>query len=756
MNLTKSQIQGFNPAALTAIGDAWTSIGTSVESLFDRYVDAVTKSGAEYWEGDTAEAAQSRASSDRKAAVEVVDHVQAIADRARQGFHEIDGPLQRARAAILGAETECLTVSETLVVGGGVGSTREALITQWQNEIDDAVRATASADATVRDALAAAREGLRLFFTSAATLGGDQGQSDAKALVTDPSALTPEQQQRLVEAGHLTPEQLVALQSGETTAIPVSQMEYLEQLARAMDGKNPQEIADIVGRLPEDARGGVADALQILSNENVTATVAGDDGVPTGGGFDRLPESMRAALTRDDLVVYSFERAGTTVLPSIALNGVGDSQAIASIVDAGSDPYKSNSTLDSHLLDVGRQYLHAQVEHEQGDEPFTEFFTVDGYGTNDTRITEDIFAAVGPDKIAVHDAVTNTEHGPTFVRDSLTHNWSDDGAAVSSLFAFGPADSVVTDPGNPLDVATAERTGRIMSAVGEAIATDEWTHLSDIPQADQQSVGQLNPNLLNTLAHSMSPYIPDMAGLPSQDRPGFDNLWVDPSHTGKYAGAAQVFALMNTDAPTGEYFVSEVQNHILSAEGRYAENPRDPYSGQQLMTVGILHGLTDVGVRTGLEDQYTDKAELAQAVYERKSGAYDILMTLGTAGIGELPGGGYTNTMIDLVGDPLRDSLVGPQPDGPQEATLSGYDPFHDYYNILTAQPNLPSGVTADMKEMFDADGTLRPYEPDSGRSQDTRQQSGLETMFNRLGNPGDGNSNRISDAYGRVILKDG
>ena len=60
------------------------------------------------------------------------------------------------------------------------------------------------------------------------------------------------------------------------------------------------------------------------------------------------------------------------------------------------------------------------------------------------------------------------------------------------------------------------------------------------------------------------------------------------------------------------------------------------------------------------------------------------------------------------------------------------------------------------MKERFDADGTLRPYEPDSGRSQDTRQQSGLETMFNRLGNPGDGNSSRISDAYGRVILKDG
>ncbi|WP_072804144.1 TPR repeat region-containing protein [Rhodococcoides yunnanense] len=759
MSLTRTQIQAWNPSTLTDIANAWTTLGSSVESLFDRYVDAVTKSGADYWEGGTAEAAQTRASSDRKAAVEVVDHVQAIADRARRGFYEIDGPLQRVRAAILGAETECLTVSDALTVGGGfilADEERTARITLWQSEIDDAASATESADKTVRDALASAREGLRLFFTSAATLGGEQGKSDASALVSDPSALTPEQQHRLVEAGRLTPEQLDALRTGETATIPASQMEYLEQLARAMDGKSPQEIADIVGRLPEDARGGVADALQILSNDKVTATVVGDSDVPTHGGFDRLPESIRASLTRDDLVVEGYERVGYTVLPSIALNGVADNQAIASIVDAGSDEYKNGSSLDSHLLDVGRQYLDAQVRHEQNPDHTTEFFTLDGYGTKDTRITEDIFAAVGSDKIAVHDAVTDADRGQDFIRDTLTHHWSDDGHAVSSLFDFDPADSVVADPNNAEDVATAERTGGIMSAVGKAIATDEWSHLSDVAETDRQSVGQLNPKLLNTLSHSMSPYIADLAGLPSDDRPGFDNSWVDPSHTGKYAGATQVFALMNTDHDAGTYFTEHAQAEILASEGRYAEDPRDAYAGRQLMTVGILHGLVDEGITTGLQDEYSDKAELAQAAYDRKSAAFDALSTLGTAGIGELPGGGYVNTMIDLVGDPLKDSLVGVEPDGPHEATLAGYDPFHDFYNILSARPDLPPDVTRKFEDMFDEDGTLLPYDPADSRGLDTRQQTALETMFNRLGNASDGNSHRIADAYGRVILKDG
>ncbi len=767
MTLTRSQIESWAPSELTDIGDGWTKLGTEVESLFQQYVDAVTKTGADYWEGETAEAAQSRALSDRSAALEVVDRVNALADRARQGFHEVDSPLQRVRLAILGAETDCLIVSESLFVSGGylsgiseslvvsglmpVSDERQERIAYWQQEISDAALATELADHAVQQALASGREGLLLSFTSAATLGGEQGSSDAAALATDPSSLSPEQQRRLVEAGHLTPEQLEALSAGETTSIPASQMEYLERLGRAFDGKSPQEIADIIDRLPSDAKAGVADALQILSNDNVSATVVGDSEVPTKGGFDRLPDSIRESLTRDDLVVSGLECSGNLHLSSIALNGVADNQAIAQIVAAGNDEYKSGSTLDSHLLDVGRQYLDAQVRHEQNPDSKTEFFLVDGYGTQETRITEDIFAAVGPDKVAVLEAVTDPEHGQDFVRDTLSHNWSDDGDAVSSLFSFEAADSVVTDPGNPADVARAERTGGIMSAVGEAIATDDWDALKNVPEAGGQSVGQLNPQLLQTLGHSMSPYIPDLAGMQSDDRPGFDIGWVDPAHTGNYSGSAQVFALMNTDTATGTDFIAHTNAEILAAEGRYAEDPRDPYSGMHLTETGTLHGLTDKGVMLAMEDQYEDDADRAQAEYDRKSAGFDAMLTLTTAGIGEIPvAGGYANTMIDLVGDPLKESLVGPEPGGPQDATLKGFDMSRDFYNMLAATPDLPPDVTSGLADLLDENGALRPYE------NRVEFQTGVETMFNRLGNPADGNFSRMLNAYQQVILKDG
>ncbi|WP_441347175.1 TPR repeat region-containing protein [Rhodococcus sp. OK302] len=44
------------------------------------------------------------------------------------------------------------------------------------------------------------------------------------------------------------------LECGDTAAIPASQMEYLNQLSRSLDGKTPQQIEDLLSKLPPDAR----------------------------------------------------------------------------------------------------------------------------------------------------------------------------------------------------------------------------------------------------------------------------------------------------------------------------------------------------------------------------------------------------------------------------------------------------------------------------------------------------------------------
>ncbi|GCE39677.1 hypothetical protein Rhow_003201 [Rhodococcus wratislaviensis] len=761
MSLTRTQIESWNPATLTEIGDAWIALGTKVEDLFTRYVDGVTRVNDAYWEGKTAEAAQNRANADKKTALVVVDQLEALANRAKQGFHDVDAPLQRARMAIVAAESAGFRVADDLTVTdpGTPDPDNDRLneMTGWQRDITDAASATETADATVRDAFASARDGLRATFTSAAALGSDQGASDGTQLVSDPAGLNPEQIQRLTEAGELTPEQLDAVNSGNAATIPASQMEYLNQVSRSLDGKSPQEIQQIMDKLPPDSARALANSLQIVSNDKITATVKGDSQVPTTGGLNLLPDKMVESLTRDDLVTRDFKMVGATGASSVELHGVADNQAIAEIVQAGDAQYKNGSSLDQHLLDVGRQYLDAQVAHEQNPNHKFEYFTVDGRGTEDTAITEGIFTAVGDDKIAVQNAVTQPDTGQNLVRDILTHNWSDNGQAAASMFRFDDADATVEDPNNPADVEAATRSGQIMSAVAENMSAD-WDTLRGIPGSGGQSVGEVNPDLLRTMSHSMSPYISDLAGAGRSENPGFDiGTWADPSDNNHFGGSSNVFAVMNTDPEAGTHFTQSSMQEILAAEGRYAHDPAAPLAGGDLSTAGRIHGLMDRGLLLSTEDSYSDKAEQAQAIYDRKAAAYGALTSIGSVGLDRLPGGEFINTMIDAGGDPLQDAVIGKAPGPAPSVALEAPDFYRDYYNILQATPELPANFRQEYSWAFDESGNLLSWDDvRSNPNLDLRSKDGYQDMFNHLGDPADGNGERIRNGYDDVVRNDG
>lgn len=760
MTPTRTQITAWDPTALTTIADAWISLGVRAEDLFIRYLNSVTMVNGTHWEGKTAEAAQDRADADKKTATEVVDALEAVAKIAQDGYYTIEAPLKRARLAIDAAELDRFLVSESLLVTDlavDPDAERVALLTERQRELTDAADAAEKADSDVRTSLSGARDGLLATFVSAATSGGEQGKNDSEALVGHPGSMTPEQLQRLSENGHLTPEQAAALERGETATIPASQMEYLNQLSRSLDGKSPTEIEELLSKLPPDAQAAVANSLQILSNENVSASVAGDSEIPTTGGFDALPDKMQESLTRDDLVVRSFEVVGGWGSDSIALNGVADNQAIADIVAMGESQYKSGSALDTALLDVGQKYLDAQVEHEQNPDHKFEYFTVDGSGTQDMEITEKIFAAVGDDKIAVDAAVNDPDTGSDFVKDVLSHNWTDDGQAASALFDFPDGDATVENPDDPNDVATATRSGSIMSAVAEAVSTDDaWKLLSNVPETDGQSVGQLNPDLLQTVSSSMSPYMLDLAGGSGADVAGFDGTdWADPNQNNQYKGSANVFALMNTDDEAGKIFTQAAIAEQLASEGRYAAAPTAPDAGAELMAAGTLHGLMDRGMLEAVQDQYDDKAAQAQAIYDRKEAAFTALSTLGSFGIDKLPGGEFINLMVDASGDSLQESIVGAEPDGADHATLNAPNFYHDYYNILRAVPELPEEFRSTYGELFDESGVLKDWDTITLEVMDSKiRNNAYETMLMQLTGNHDGH--QIRDSYEDVVRFDG
>lgn len=54
MTLTPDQIRSWDLEPLNNIAQAWSTLGSRIDELFDEYVGAVTRVGDEYWEGITA------------------------------------------------------------------------------------------------------------------------------------------------------------------------------------------------------------------------------------------------------------------------------------------------------------------------------------------------------------------------------------------------------------------------------------------------------------------------------------------------------------------------------------------------------------------------------------------------------------------------------------------------------------------------------------------------------------------------------
>lgn len=758
-------LRNCNPSALNELADGWVAVGTGLETVFTRYVDAVAKVEGTHWEGQAAEAAQGRAAGDLKTMQVLADKLEALAQRARLGYGEISAPLQRARGILAEAESLGITASPSLTLFPTGNDVAVSKLAQLQQDLNDAVQSAMRADIAVRDALNGARPDLTAAFSSKAALGVEQGKADGAGLANDPSHLTPEATQRLIEAGQLTPEQLAAVQRGENTTIPASQMEYLTQVSRSLDGKSPQEIEQIMSKLPPDGQRALSNTFQIVSNEKINAGVTTDPAIPKTGGADQLPSKLQASLTRDDLVTTQFHQTGSAITPSIELNGVADNQATARIIGAGDPQYRAGSAVDRELMEVGRKYLDAQVSHEQmPDRKFTSF-TVDGKGAADnSAITEGIFSAVGQDKFAVESVVTG-DHGKDFVSDSLTHNWSDNGKAVSSVFNFGEHDATVEDPRNPADVQTATRTGRIMQVVAEATSSDEaWKLMSNVPNADGQSVGQLNPDLLRTVSHNMAPYVSDLAGADQPNRPGFDLLrsdhtsWADPKGNNSFSGSANIFALMNTDEAAGKEFNAAAISELVQNEARFAANPTDPNAGGWLSTSGRLHGLIDKGNMIEIQDRYDDQHSQEEQSYKRKAAAFDAAkaaLSFGS-GFGGVPEKlGYA--LINGSGDSLKDAITGGKPGPASLAGLSSVDFYRDDYSILSARQDqglpLPA-VPPQYSWMVDGSGKLLSYDDMQIKlGNDPQRKDAFEWMVTQLGG---GDGHQIRNAYSDVVRKDG
>lgn len=766
MTLTLSQIMTWDPSVLTEIGNAWTALGSKVDDLFSRYKSAVAAVNGGHWQGAAADATLHRAEADQRAAHQVVGHLDRAAAIATNGFHSINEPLQRARNAIAEATSAGYLVREDLSVYKPGKSTEddEKAMRGLADRIKSAANDTEAADNAVRNALSATRDDLRAAFTAPTALGGAQARADATQLLKDPSHLTPEQLKRLAAAGSLTDAQLEALRAGDQVNIPASQLAYLNGLARSLDGKTPQEIEAILNALPAEARQHVANALQLVSTDRVTASVAGDKDIPTHGGFALLPDRYRESLSRGDLVVTKSIGMNSTML-----RGVKDNQSIARVAGMSDDRYKAGSALDQRLMDVGRQYLHAQVHSEQDRNGFLSidnegnpWLTSDPHGS--LRVTEDIFRAVAPDKIALHDAVVNPSHGQDFVTDLLTHrSWADGGEAAKSLFRFNGDEQFVRPGESHAGYAMAARDGEIMQAVAHAMSSDAARNLMfDVPGTNHQSVGQLNPELMRQVATSMAPYIPDLAGAsaaPDRLTAGFDvglgeQNWANTDN--RHGGLSNIMSIFDSDLtknPThpgaGEIFNAAAFAAMSSQEGIFAHDPHAPNAGSHLIASGTIQGAVDQGLMTALQTDATNHQANLHDVWQHKKDAWDTWQRLAGVAEGEVkkagPFGkafGYADELFgDQIKDGLKNDFVGKEPDKNVTVGQIPAPNWERLYNETLVQ--VPPGtfspeLRGKYSWAFDADGNVLGYDQALTNAglrgmQDTDIENAYKVLLNSL-----------------------
>ncbi|MFD6390963.1 hypothetical protein [Nocardia sp. NPDC060259] len=743
---------------LLELGDAWIGVGAELEGLFNEYQAAVTTVNGSYWDGQTADAAQSRAQSDNKTMQVLADKLEAIGTRAKQGYDEINPPLLRARGAIMEAQRRNYQIADSLALSLQNATAEQAKeLETLQTELNGAVRSAMQADIAVRDALNAARTELRVAFVSAAALGGPQAKADGQQLIDNPGGMSPEAQQRLIEAGQLTPDQLSALQRGDTATIPASQMEYLNELSRSLDGKSPREIEQMVSKLPPDAQKAVANSFQIMSTPGVNAgPVAADDKELRNsgkGGLAVLPQQMQSSLTRSDLVTKD---SVYLVNKEVNLNGVADNKAIAKMIGSGDPQYMVGTDVDRKLLDVGSKYLAGIEDYKDDDHGWvgSTRLQIDGGSGGSHGVVDSFFTTAGKDKVAVEALVTG-EGKEELYNNITSHAWTDKGAAPATLFQFADGAATIENPNDPADVKAAERHGKIMSSAAEYLSGGgdpgaRWSELTSLDSVGNHTLGERNPLLTQALATGFAPHIETMVGGTSPNTTGFNipvtydkdkgevSSWLDPDGNGTYRGTNNIFSILATDEPSGE----KVSEAIESAKDRmmqeYADAPSSPGSSSKLGMIGTLQGLAngsaDASEAARVYGDYGDQLTR----HNDMQSAFDLPQTI----LGDVP----------FVGSYLDMGIENMKPDAPEveDPKVSSAPNFNRMNYEILERMAIPVDQQSRYGELFD-NGGMRTWE-DIQRSPNRQALVAQSAeLFDSL-DRGDGNSSAIEDAYRRMM----
>nr|WP_078325193.1 WXG100 family type VII secretion target [Mycobacteroides salmoniphilum] len=397
--------------------------------------------------------------------------------------------------------------------------------------------------------------------------------------------------------------------------LTAEQGSYLSQMQAQQKGMTVEELKTAEARLG-DQKHIIGDSWQLMSNENVrfpktetTVDALDDPNNVVKGGFDQLPDSARNTI----------------------LNGGYDTQA---------DPRKIQDLTDiTDMVRDGRRELQTGTEIDRELIRLADR-RMDLPPPSDDWQVRDIFTSAGRDHQVIHDHLRGDD-GNDFLHDITAAPWVDKGAAAGSLFSW--TNEQATGPEAEIAAETAQKYATYIGS-DPKLLTDQG------PFANQ-TLGQVNPELVKAFAHGLTPYMDDIASVSGAGRDGdkFDPL--DPTNSER-PNAKRLFAVLGTQQDAYVEFNGAADRLALDRAHNYAEDVKNgvPVSKDdaRLLDSAILKGLVASGTAEGLHAIGLNDAE----AQKWRGYAYD-------AGAKTLLG---SNPLVGAFAAAMKDSIIGAPP----------------------------------------------------------------------------------------------
>lgn len=442
-------------------------------------------------------------------------------------------------------------------------------------------------------------------------------------------ALSPEEQAKRDVAATLSGDEgaaarvedvLGSIQPGQD--LSPAQDAYLSQMQSQQKGMGVSDLAEAEQRLGEH-RNVIADSWQLMSNDDVYFSGAGDD---KHGSASQLPDSVQKTLQQAD--VLSGNRGG-----DMRLVNADDLNRISEIVQHGDSSLQTGTELDREMIRasdrVMDKYFPGQIPTEE-----------------QTTVAQNIFESAGRDHQIVHDHMLGThgDNGDDFLHDINTIDWPDDGKAAGSLIDWTH------------DAATTSESD-IASATAEKYAQYVGSHKNDLmSMSGGQTLGELNPELVKGYAHGLTPYMADIASL-SSGNPNDQFGFLDQANPERPV-AKGLFSVLATQQDAYAEFNGAADQLALDRAHQYAEDVKHGVdvrgNDPRLLEGAVLRGLVDSGSAEAAHALNLSNAE----AHEWRKQAYNVGVT-GLSAVSGPVGG----PLVSTFGAAMESSFIGQMPD---------------------------------------------------------------------------------------------